>query len=145
MRDETLFEGTLLENITLGRNRATIENVKWAISALGLNTLINELPNGYKSNIFPQGKQFSKSTVAKILIARSIVDKPRLLLLENSFSVFSLEDRNRILKFLLDRNHNWTVLLTSSQPIEMQHLVDREIIMRAGEIVQIKNYVMNYY
>ncbi len=139
MRDETLFEGTLLENITLGRNRATIENVKWAISALGLNTLINELPNGYNSNIFPQGKQFSKSTVAKILIARSIVDKPRLLLLENSFSVFSLEDRNRILKFLLDRNHNWTVLLTSSQPIEMQHLVDREIIMRAGEIVQIKN------
>ncbi|MCH2229453.1 MAG: ATP-binding cassette domain-containing protein [Crocinitomicaceae bacterium] len=139
MRDETLFEGTLLENITLGRKRATIENVKWAISALGLNTLINELPNGYNSNIFPQGKQFSKSTVAKILIARSIVDKPRLLLLENSFSVFSLEDRNRILKFLLDRNHNWTVLLTSSQPIEMQHLVDREIIMRAGEIVQIKN------
>lgn len=139
MRDETLFEGTLLENITLGRERATIENVKWATSALGLSTLINELPNGYNSNIFPQGKQFSKSTVAKILIARAIVDKPRLLLLENSFSIFSMEDRTRILNFLLDRNHNWTVLLTSSQPIEMKHLVDREIIMRAGEIIQIKN------
>lgn len=139
LRDETLFEGSLLENITLGRSKANFKNVKWAIEAVGLTELIKNLPKGYETRIFPQGKQFSKSTVAKILIARAIVDKPRLLLLENSFSVFSQEDRDTILKFLLDRENTWTVLMSSSQPIEMPGLIDREIELRSGKIINEKH------
>lgn len=135
LRDETLFEGTLLENITLGREAATIDNVKWVIEELGLTGLISNLPLGYDSHISPMGKQFSKSTVAKILIARAIVDKPRLLLLENSFSVFAPQDRDRILSFLLSKEHPWTVLLSSSQPIEIDNLIDRRIVLHDGEIV----------
>ncbi len=135
LRDETLFEGSLLENITLGRPNATFENVKWAVEALGLCDLVSRLPQGYDTHILPMGKQFSKSTVAKILIARAIADKPRLLLLENSFSVFSPEDRERILTFLLDRNHQWTVVLSSSEAFRMPGFIDRQIILKNGEIV----------
>lgn len=139
LRDESLFEGTLLENITLGRDKATFENVRWAVEALGLSKLINDLPLGYDTRVLPQGRQFSKSTTAKILIARSIVDRPRLLLLENSFSVFSEEDRKNILQFLLDHNHDWTVLLTSSQPIEnLKDLKYRQVVLNKGEIIEIK-------
>ena len=98
-RDETLFEGTLLENITLGRPNATFENVRWAVDSMGLKKLINDLPLGYDTKVFPQGRQFSKSTVARIVLARSIVDRPRLLLFENSFSVFADQDRDEILSF----------------------------------------------
>jgi len=135
LRDESLFEGSLLENITLGKEAVTFEQVKWAIQAVGLTELIKKLPLGYDTRIFPLGKQFSKSTMAKILIARAIVDKPRLLLLENSFSVFSPEDRERLLAFLLDRKHSWTVLLSSSHPIELPELIDRQIVLHNGEIV----------
>ena len=100
---------------------------------------IKQLGDGYQSRIYPQGKQFSKSTVAKILIARAIVDKPRLLLLENSFSVFSDEDRNEILTFLLNREHDWTVLLSSSQKLELPYLIDREIILENGRIINDKH------
>ena len=103
MRDENLFEGTLLENITLGRDKATFDNVKWAVKNLNLEQLVCQLPQGYDTIIQSQGKQFSKSTVAKILIARAIVDKPRLLLLENSFSVFAPNEKQAILSFLLDK------------------------------------------
>ena len=139
LRDETLFEGTLLENITLGRENASFENVKWAIKNLNLSQTINQLGDGYHSRIYPQGKQFSKSTVAKILLARAIADKPRLLLLENSFSVFSTEDRLDILTFLLDREHNWTVLLSSSQELELPHLIDHEVILENGKIINEKH------
>ncbi|MFT6747610.1 MAG: ABC-type bacteriocin/lantibiotic exporter with double-glycine peptidase domain [Glaciecola sp.] len=135
LRDENLFEGSLLENITLGREKATIQNIKWAIESVGLSGLIKRLPEGYNARILPLGKQFSKSTVAKILIARAIVDKPRLLLLENSFSVFSPEDRNDLLTFLFDRKHPWTVLMSSSQPVEMTNLIDRTIVLVNGEII----------
>ncbi len=140
LRDESLFEGTLLENITLGRDGATFENVRWATESLGLSKLINDLPYGYDTKVLPQGRQFSKSTIAKILIARSIVDRPRLLLLENSFSVFSEKDRKNILQFLLDHNNDWTVLLTSSQPlIELKDLEYRQVVLDRGEIIDIKN------
>jgi len=139
LRDESLFEGTLLENITLGRDAATFENVHWAVESLGLSKMINDLPYGYDTRVLPQGRQFSKSTIAKILIARSIVDRPRLLLLENSFSVFSEGDRQRILQFLLNHEHNWTVLLTSSQPlVGLKDLKYREVVLDKGEVIDIK-------
>lgn len=138
LRDESLFEGSLLENITLGRDAATFENVHWAVEALGLSSMINDLPYGYDTRVLPQGRQFSKSTIAKILIARSIVDRPRLLLLENSFSVFSEGDRQRILQFLLDHEHSWTVLLTSSQPlVGLKNLKYREVVLDKGEVIDI--------
>ncbi|GAB5416379.1 MAG: ATP-binding cassette domain-containing protein [Crocinitomicaceae bacterium] len=140
LRDESLFEGTLLENITLGRDNANFDNVRWAVEALGLSKLINDLPLGYDTRILPQGRQFSKSTTAKILIARSIVDRPRLLLLENSFSVFSKEDRLSILQFLMDHEHEWTVLLTSSQPVDgLKDLNYRQVVLSKGEIIDIKD------
>lgn len=138
LRDETLFEGSLLENITLGREKATLEQVKWAIEAVGLKNLINQLPDGYDTRIVPMGKQFSKSTAAKILLARAIVDKPRLLLLENSFSIFSSEDKDNLMNFLLSREHSWTVILTSSQPLNQMELIDKHVILENGEIISTK-------
>ena len=135
LRDETLFEGTLLENITLGRENISFNNVKWTIERLNLSETIQQLGDGYHTTIIPQGKQFSKSTVAKILLARAIVNKPRLLLLENSFSVFSNEDKESILKFLLSPEHKWTVLLSSSLPLDLPKLIDREIVLESGNII----------
>lgn len=134
LRDENLFEGTLLENITLGRKNATFENVKWAVKSLGLNRLIEKLPDGYNTRILPQGKQFSKSTVAKLLIVRAIATKPNILLFENSFSLFTEEDKTMIADFLLNPEHNWTVLISSTKPIENKQ-ISRMIELDAGKII----------
>ncbi|MEJ6584069.1 MAG: ATP-binding cassette domain-containing protein [Crocinitomicaceae bacterium] len=135
MRDENLFEGTLLENISLGREKATFDKVKWAVTNLNLEQLVYQLPEGYETQIQSQGKQFSKSTVAKILIARAIVDQPRLLLLENSFSVFSPDEKQSILSFLLDKKHLWTLILSSSEDLSKSPEFDKKIILNQGEII----------
>lgn len=134
-RDETLFEASLLDNITLGRKGATLDNVKWAINELGLTELLKNLPDGYETKILPMGKQFSKSTFAKILLARAIVNKPRLLLLENSFASFAEEDRTKLLRFILDKQHKWTVLMSSALNFENEVGIDRVVFMKGGVIL----------
>lgn len=133
--DESLFEGTLLENITIGRENATFENVKWAVLKLGLLPLIKALPEGYNTKISPHSNQFSKSNIAKILLARAIVIKPKILVFENSFSIFSHEDSHAIKHFLLDKEYPWTVLISSSQNFELPELLDRQIVLKTGKII----------
>ncbi len=113
LMDELLFEGTLLENITMGRPSATFENVQWAIENLGLSPFIKSLDKGYDTKIFPQGKQFSKGIVDKLILARSIADKPKLLLVKDVFSSLVGEERKQIMEFLTDKSNPWTLVIAS--------------------------------
>lgn len=132
LRDEHLFDGTFMENITLGREGISFEDIRIAVVSLGLDDIVRQLPKGYNTQIERQGRQFSKSTIARILLARAIVNKPRLLLLENSFSVFPASDRKQILEYLLAEHHSWTVVLTSSQDLQLEKLIDRKIVLENG-------------
>ena len=109
--EELLFEGTLLENISLGREKATFDNVKWAIENLGLGDFVKNLPNGYNTEIDLQGKQFSKGVIDKLLLARSIADKPKVLLIKDSFGSFLPEKKQSIIDFITQQP--WTLFIAS--------------------------------
>jgi ABC-type bacteriocin/lantibiotic exporter with double-glycine peptidase domain len=114
LMNELLFEGTILENITMGRERATYENVIWAIENLELKGFIKNLPNGLNTMYNPQGKQFSKGVVDKMILARSIADRPKLLLIKDVFSSFFQEEKNRIFRFLVSKENEWTLIVASN-------------------------------
>ncbi|MFA7274082.1 MAG: ATP-binding cassette domain-containing protein [Crocinitomicaceae bacterium] len=137
--DDVLFQGTLLENLTMGRPKATFENVKWAVENLGLTKVIKELSKGYETIITPQGNQFSKSVVNKILIARSIVDQPKLLIMRDVFNLFSEKEKQKIIHFLADRSHSWTLVISSKDKVIAQQM-DRVILLKDGAIDQMGNY-----
>ncbi len=126
LMDELLFEGSLLENITMGRPNATFENVLWAVEKLGLIEFVKSLPNGLKTQLNPQGKQFSKGIVDKIILARSIADKPKLLLVKDAFSSLVDEEREEIMSFLTDKRNPWTLVI-SSRDENIKSKVDRVI------------------
>lgn len=128
LMEELLFEGTLLENINLGREKATFENVKWAIDNLGLGDFVKNLPNGYNTVIELQGKQFSKGIIDKLLLARSIADKPKVLLIKDSFGSFLPERKQSIIDFLTEQP--WTLFIASQ---------DNYIAGKVDRIVEIEN------
>jgi len=130
---ERLFEGTVLENITLGREDATFENVKWAFENLGLTNFIKRMPQGYNTMLNTQGKGLSESMVSKLLLARCIATKPKLLLLENPFEHLEEWDGRNIIDFLTDRSHNWSMLTVSSNAY-LAKKSDRIIVMADGSI-----------
>ena len=113
-RQGELFEGSVLENIMMGRERATFENVQWAVQNLGLTDFIESLPEGYDSKLDPTGDKLPRSTVQLLLIARAIADKPRLLLLENVFESIDEALRQQIIDFLIIQDHPWTLVAVSN-------------------------------
>ena len=137
LMDELLFEGTLLENITMGRPNATFEHVKWAIEKLQLGDFIKSLDKGFDTKIYPQGKQFSKGIIDKLILARSIVDKPKLLLVKDVFSSMVGEERNQIMSFLTEKSNPWTLVIVSRDE-NLKSLVDEVLLVDNKSLIKIK-------
>ena len=137
LSQEQLFDGTLLENINVGRVGATFDNVKWAVKQLKLEDAINALPLGYDTQIDPQGRRLPKSLVQKLLLARSIADKPKLLLLEDALEHLDDAERRAIIDFLVDKKNGWTIVAVSSNPY-FQSKVDKVVKMDNGSFNAIK-------
>lgn len=113
---EDLFEGTLVENITLGRPEIELSDVEWAVQGLGLQSFIKSLPKGYETMVGPTARPLSSSLVERILLARAIVVRPRLLLLDDIFHLFDPKERKNIVEFIWDPSQPWTLVAASNLP-----------------------------
>lgn len=139
LTQEQLFEGSILENISMGRESATLENVKWAIQNLGLNEFIKSQPKGYNTKLDPMGRNLPRSIVQKLLLARSIAHKPKLLLLEDAFEHLEEKDRKCIIDFLTKEENNWTLVAVSSDAY-MAEICGQLVVMEKGKIINKGSY-----
>ena len=135
VHNETPFEGTIIENITFNDSNITDENIKWAVNAMQLSSLIKTLPNGLNTKIFPEGRQLSSSNAQKILLARSIIHKPKILFYEDPTDTMDENVANEIIDFITSDKNNWTVIVSSKNPY-WKTKCNREIIMENGVIIQ---------
>ncbi len=133
LSEESIFEGTLLENITLGREFVKIEDVLWAVEQVYLSEFVKELPKGLDT-LIDIGDRLSKSVVQRIIIARSIVNKPKLLLLENQIEFINENERNKIIDFLTNKSNSWTLISISNNKY-LQQKSDSIIVMKDGGIL----------
>ncbi|MBK9223533.1 MAG: ATP-binding cassette domain-containing protein [Flavobacterium sp.] len=135
IQGETPFKGTILENITFNNPSITQEDLKWALDAVQLTSFIKTLPQGLDTRIFPEGKQLSSSNAQKILLARSIINKPRILFLENPTDKMDEQVAKEIIEFILSEKNKWTVIVSSDNK-HWKTNCTREIIMNNGEIIK---------
>lgn len=136
LNDEQIFEGTIAENITIGRDKATKENINWAVKNLLIEDFINSLPEGLNTMLEPEGKKLPKSIIKKILLARSIVDKPKLVLLEDAFDGINKKEQLEIIKFLTNPENFWTLIMVNSE-FSLREYITKEIILSNGKIENI--------
>tara|TARA_B100000795_G_scaffold270037_1_gene262094 strand:- start:6433 stop:8127 length:1695 start_codon:yes stop_codon:yes gene_type:complete len=133
--DDVLFEATLLENISLGRERATMECVKWAVKNVGLEDFIKSQPQGYQTIVTPGGFQYPRSVITRLLLARAIAARPKLLLLRDGLATLNPVMKDEIMRFLTDKKNNWTVIFFSSNT-ELAKYVDNVAVMSHGFITK---------
>ncbi len=131
---ETPFEGTILENITFNNPLINHEDVKWAIDSVKLGSFIKSLPNGLETKIFPDGRQLSSSNAQKILLARSIVNKPKILFYEEPLDKMDEEATKEIIDFITNKDNKWTVIVSSKNAYWKQKC-NRKIKMQNGKII----------
>ncbi len=131
---ETPFEGTILENITFNNPNIGHEQLKWAIDGVKLGPFIKSLPDGLQTRIFPEGKQLSSSNAQKILLARSIVNNPKILFFEDPLDKMDEGAAEEIIDFITDEKNKWTVIVSSKMPYWATRC-SRIITMKKGRII----------
>lgn len=137
LSDESPFEGTLLNNITFGDKDISQEQVYWALEKVKLTEWVKEQPKGIHTILYPEGKQIPYVVSKKIVLARSIVTKPRLLILKDPLDQFYLEEVNEIMNFLTDSSNGWALVIVSENPSWIKHC-GRIITMQDGKILNEK-------
>ncbi|MEO1022595.1 MAG: ATP-binding cassette domain-containing protein [Bacteroidota bacterium] len=133
--DENLFDGTLEENIAMGRDGITFNDLTRVSDALFLTEYVKELPEGFKTHIDPQGHKLPRSITHKILIARAIINNPRLLLLEDPFENIDPEEGKKIIDYLVSDENPWTFIAVTSDSYLMEK-VDEVAYMSRGTIIE---------
>jgi ABC-type bacteriocin/lantibiotic exporter with double-glycine peptidase domain len=137
---ETPFEGTILENLTFNNPGISHDAVKWVIDNVKLGDFIKSLPDGLDTKIYPEGRQLSSSNAQKIILARSIIHKPKILFYEDPLDTLDEETAKEIIDFITNKNHQWTVIV-SSKNTYWKEKSSRIITMNEGKIISdSKNY-----
>lgn len=132
--EESPFEGTILNNITFGDKDTTNEQVYWAMEKVGLTEFVKQQPLGLKTIIYPEGKEIPYTVSKKIVLARSIVRKPKLLILRDPLEQFNKDEAKRILNFLGDPSNGWALLVVSENE-DWASVCSRVITMDKGRII----------
>lgn len=133
IHSETPFEGTILENITFKDTTIPFEDIKWAIDGVQLSSFIKSLPKGLDTRIFPEGKQLSSSNAQKILLARSIIHRPKILFYEDPTDSMDEKVANEIIDFITSDANKWTIVVSSKNPY-WKTKCSRKITMQNGFI-----------
>ena len=109
-----IFQGSVWENVTMGRTDITIEELmEWTV-ALRFDKQLQEWPLGWDTPLSPLGSRLSGSTIRKILLLRAMAKKPRLLLLEEPWRGCGEADRKAIQDLLLHLPDSITVVVVTS-------------------------------
>ncbi|CAN5126584.1 ATP-binding cassette domain-containing protein [soil metagenome] len=130
---EDIFDGTLYENLTLGRPMESVEDALDALQRVGLSDEINQLPGGLNTPLLSGGKGLSSSTIQKLILARCFAKRPEVLILNDFFSGLRKSTKLELIKEVISPTNKWTLLAVSNDPIMMMSC-DRVVVMNDGVI-----------
>ncbi|NBC09140.1 MAG: ATP-binding cassette domain-containing protein [Bacteroidetes bacterium] len=132
---EDIFRGTILENITFSCQDVDLKQVIDISNRIGLSAYVDKLHDGFDTMLLPEGSNVPQSIRTRIILARCIISKPRMLAVEGFFYGIEQRDREMISDFLTAEEHNWTMVTVTDDPI-LASRCDRVLVMKEGRIVQ---------
>lgn len=136
---DAIFDGTILENISLNRTELTGPKIQEVLDGLQLTESIGKLKDGLQTQILSGGRQFSDSFKTKLILARCLLLQPRLLILSNCFDSFSQAELEATIAFIFSSEKSTTVIIETKKESIMQRC-DKVILMDKGQIIQEGKY-----
>jgi ABC-type bacteriocin/lantibiotic exporter with double-glycine peptidase domain len=124
----TLFEGTIEDNIVLGRAYIPYSDVRWALRFTELEEDVDALPFGLKTHIRAPGKILAPTHIMRILLARAILSRPQILIFDGIMHNMQPVMRETLLRRLCSKDEPWSIIFVSNDPNLTPH-VDRRLIL----------------
>lgn len=123
----TLFEGSVEDNITIGRPSISYSDLRWALRFTELEEEIDALPQGIKNSVRAPGAVFPTSRILRMLLARAIITRPQLLIIDGLLHPLHPAQRETILRRLCSKEEPWSVVFVTTDPA-LTPYVDRQIV-----------------
>jgi ABC-type bacteriocin/lantibiotic exporter with double-glycine peptidase domain len=138
--EDEIFAGTILDNISMGKGKVSYQDIVWALDKVGLLEQVNALPDGLHTELTAGGRDLLSSVQRrKLVLARCIAAKPKLLIINDFLKDFSVKEKQQIMSFLLDSNNNWTLILVSND-ITFLANSPKIVLMKDRSILQTGTY-----
>lgn len=136
---EDLFDGTVLENVTVGKINTTVKDAIEALERVELTDWVNQLPDGLNTHVISGGKGLPSSVIQRLILARCIAEKPRLIVLQDFFFGLRRADKQKLIQMLVHKENPWTLLSVSNDPLIME-ACDRVVVLDHGKVRAIGSF-----
>jgi len=133
MQEGILFDRTLKENLLLGRPCATMNELRRVIEIADLEDLLRRLPQGWDTPLGPRGNALSGGERQRVALARAVLQRPSLLLLDESTSALDAPSERKIFTSLAYYFSTRTILFISHR-ISALRWVDRIVVLNQGAV-----------
>ncbi|MDO1499777.1 ATP-binding cassette domain-containing protein [Winogradskyella maritima] len=132
---ETPFEGTIRENITFGSKHVDETRLNWVIDKIGLRDFVKESPRGLETVLYPEGKRTSFTVAKKLILARAILNEPKILILEDPLEHFEQDEAQKVIDFLSAPERPWVLVVVGTNKSWEQHCT-RVVTLDNGKLIQ---------
>ncbi|MCI4138848.1 ABC transporter ATP-binding protein/permease [Bacillus vallismortis] len=128
-----LFSGTIKENIAWGKENASLDEIMEAAKHAQIHETIMKLPNGYDTVLGQRGVNLSGGQKQRISIARALIRKPAILLLDDSTSALDLQTEAKLLE-AVSTYECTTLIITQKMTTAMK--ADQILLLEDGELIE---------
>ncbi len=134
LQKNVLFSGTIKENLKWGNPDATDDEIYEATKAAQADDFIRSFPNGYETELGQGGVNVSGGQKQRLCIARALIKKPKIMILDDSTSAVDTATDSKIRDAFKEKFQNTTVLIIAQRISSIQD-ADKIIVMDKGKIV----------
>jgi subfamily B ATP-binding cassette protein MsbA len=134
-QDSILFNDTVKNNIALGKDNATEEEIIDALKVANAWEFVKELPEGLETNIGDSGNKLSGGQKQRLSIARAVLKNPPIMILDEATSALDTESEKLVQKALENMMKNRTSIVIAHRLSTIQN-ADKIIVLHRGEIVE---------
>ena len=134
LQNNVLFSGTILENLRWGKEDATLEECQEACRMACADEFIEQMPEKYETRIEQNGANVSGGQKQRLCIARALLKRPKVLILDDSTSACDTATDARIRESFTKAIPDTTKIIIAQRVLSMEH-TDRIIVMDQGRVV----------
>ena len=134
-QENFMFDGTVADNIAFGRPKATREEIMDAAQAVGADTFVAGLPDGYDTDVGKRGSRLSAGQRQLITFARAFLADPQVLILDEATSSLDIPTERAVQRALQTVLADRTAVIIAHR-LSTVEIADRVLVLEHGEIVE---------
>ena len=134
---EILFEGSLRENLTVGREDISLANLQQALEAVGMDEFVQAAPLGLETPVNSDGVGLNHRVLRRFYLARAIAGSPRMVLIDDFLESFDATSRGHLIESLTGEHATWTLVAACDDPAFLARCT-HVVHLKEGQIVHVE-------